>query len=380
MTIFRISIPWPITDILIENLAEFCVSFDKLSKETIVQRSNSDKRYGRILLFAITAIGVLGAGGAFVSAQDGQRAYKPGDSIETGGGYVYKILRCDGLGEWDECEYQAYLDGKPTGSSTGRMTIRNLRSADQRVRDSKTPGFQRSSNEPTTRNNVTAPVKSSDPQTKTAISPKRVQGANAGPVAGSDGGWKVGDRLEVNDRAFWYPAQIVAVKGGRYKVHFDGYPSSDDQWVDRPRMRPVGGHKVAEVCSFEPPGPAVTGRTRFSEALAKRKIYDEYNWKANGTLSAPLKVGVVFLSVQMGSTYRNTVGNVPGYGAQRRHGGAPAGAPIHPLKTKIMVCEQYRDGVTRRLVEGSRACFIDKDGSWTCSSENDTKIIQLDQD
>jgi hypothetical protein len=45
-----------------------------------------------------------------------------------------------------------------------------------------------------------------------------------------------------------------------------------------------------------------------------------------------------------------------------------------------MICEEYRDGVTRRLVEGTSACFTDKDGSWTCPSENDTKITQLDQE
>ena len=89
---------------------------------------------------------------------------------------------------------------------------------------------------------------------------------------------------------------------------------------------------------------------------------------------------MTFLSFQLTGTQKNTVANVPGYGAQRRHGGAPVGAALHTFKSKHMVCEWWPDGVKRRIVEGSYACFVDKDGSWTCPSENDTKITQLDQD
>ena len=58
--------------------------------------------------------------------------------------------------------------------------------------------------------------------------------------------------------------------------------------------------------------------------------------------------------------------------------GAPANATIYTFASKRLVCEQYRDGVKRRLVEGTSACFIDKDGSWTCPSESDTRISQLE--
>jgi len=65
---------------------------------------------------------------------------------------------------------------------------------------------------------------------------------------------------------------------------------------------------------------------------------------------------------------------------------APCGRPLSRLAFPVpsarpegMVCEEYRDGsVRRRLVEGSYGCFISKDGEWTCPSESDTKIRQLD--
>jgi hypothetical protein len=316
-----------------------------------------------------------------IPAQNKPRVYKLGDTVEDGSGYVYKIIRCDGEGEWDECEYQAYLDGKPTGSGLGKMTIRNLRAAEQRVLDAKKRENKTAGNaEPNGNTSQDSPI-STRQETKTLPSPqKNKPPTKGGIVPGADGKWKVGDKLEVNYRSFWYPAVIIAAQDGKYKVHYEGYPDSDDGWVDASRMRPVGGFQVTAECSYEAPGPAVSAQSRFSEALAKRKIFDEYNRKVNGTIQAPLRLGVVFLSFETGASYKNTVTNVPGYGAQRRHGGAPVGATIYTFKSKRMICEEYRDGVTRRLVEGTSACFIDKDGSWTCPSENDTKITQLDQE
>jgi hypothetical protein len=264
------------------------------------------------------------------------------------------------------------------------MTIRNLRASEERLRlagerAAKPRGATGGAN--STDNSGSRNASNTPQKTPSSPAPQKKEEETGGrAVAGSDGRWRVGDKLEVNDRAFWYPAQIIATQGGKYKVHFEGYPSSNDKWVDESRMRPAGGHKVSAECTYEPPGAAVTGQSRFSEALAKRKIYDEHNRKVNGTISAPLKLGVVFLSFQTGASYKNTVANVPGYGAQRRHGGAPVGATVYTFTSRRMICEQYRDGVTRRLVEGTSACFIDKDGSWTCPSENDTKITQLDQD
>jgi hypothetical protein len=314
---------------------------------------------------AIAALSFLFTADA-LQAQTRPRVYKPGDMVEIAETQKVQILQCRGTGENEECECQFYNDGAK--SNIIWMGARMIRSGEERMKEVR----RRQSPQPTPapqQQSASSPAPQARPQPQ----------PQSGPVAGQDGKWKVGDRLEVNDRAFWYPSQIVAAEGGKYKVHFDGYPSSDDKWVDASRMRAVGGLKVQAACTYQAPGPAVTGQSSFSEALAKRNIYDAYNWKANGTLSAPQKVGVTFLSFQMGSPYKNTVANVPGYGAQRKHAGAPAGATIYTFKSKHMVCEQYRDGEKRRLVEGTHACFVDKDGSWTCPSENDTKITQLDQ-
>ncbi len=56
------------------------------------------------------------------------------------------------------------------------------------------------------------------------------------------------------------------------------------------------------------------------------------------------------------------------------------GATIYTFTSRHLVCQEYRDGVERRIVEGTHACFIDRDGDWTCPSENDTVITQIPSD
>jgi hypothetical protein len=201
---------------------------------------------------------------------------------------------------------------------------------------------------------------------------------------GNKGKWKAGDKLEVESRAVWYPAQIIAVDGSKYKVHYDGYSEGSDEWVEEARMRPVSEAKDTEAnvtaeCSFEPPAPKNSNSDPFSANLAKREIYDGYKLYANGTLSAPLKIGVQFLSFQVVSPYKNIVKNVPGVGAKRINDAAPPNATIYRVKSKHIVCEEYSNGVYRKQVTSDYDCFKNRDGEWVCGSGGDVppKIIQL---
>lgn len=201
---------------------------------------------------------------------------------------------------------------------------------------------------------------------------------------GDKGKWKVGDKLEAESRAIWYPAQITAIDKGRYKIHYDGYSDGSDEWVEETRMRSVGGAKDTEVkntteCSFEPPAPKHSNSDAFSANLAKREIYDGYKLYANGTLSAPSRVSVQFLLFQVGSSYKNTVKNVPGVGAKRINDAAPPNQTIYRVKSKHIVCEEYSNGVYRKQVTGDYDCFKNRDGEWVCGSSGNAppKIIQL---
>lgn len=130
-------------------------------------------------------------------------------------------------------------------------------------------------------------------------------------------------------------------------------------------------------CSFIAP-PADTSKTaKPSEELFKRKIYDRHNVFANGTISAPLKVGVTFISFQVSKPFVNIVRVDRVVGAYRINDAAPVNATIYPVKSEHIVCEQYRDRTTRKRVENKYACFKNKDGEWVCGADGIPKTTQL---
>ncbi|OYU94107.1 MAG: hypothetical protein CFE21_17530 [Bacteroidetes bacterium B1(2017)] len=181
-----------------------------------------------------------------------------------------------------------------------------------------------------------------------------------------------GKRIEVNDRAYWYKATVLEQKGDLYKVHFDGYSSVEDKWVHRSYTRDLGenGEAVTVTCSFAPPSGNFTNASPASDALFKREVYDWYNRLVNGSLSRPIRVGVVFTSFERGTAYKNTVQNLAGRGATRKHEGAPVNATIYPVKMIFHVCEDYNGTISQKQVNSDFSFFINKDGEWTCSKDN----------
>ena len=135
--------------------------------------------------------------------------------------------------------------------------------------------------------------------------------------------------------------------------------------------------KTTAACSFiTPPGDA-SKTAKASEQLFKRKIYDRYNVYANGTITAPLKVGVTYLSFQVAPPFKNIVRVDPVIGAYRVNDAAPVNALIYPVKTEHIVCQQFRDGTLRKRVANKYACFKNRDGEWICGADGIPKTTQL---
>lgn len=60
----------------------------------------------------------------------------------------------------------------------------------------------------------------------------RIKGA-----AVSADGFSAGDEVEVKWKGSWYPASVLETKGNKYKIHYDGYSDSWDEWIDPSRIR-----------------------------------------------------------------------------------------------------------------------------------------------
>ena len=52
--------------------------------------------------------------------------------------------------------------------------------------------------------------------------------------------YKVGDKIEVQYNSTWYKAVVLEAKDDSYKIRYDGYSSSWDEWVKPERMRRPG--------------------------------------------------------------------------------------------------------------------------------------------
>jgi hypothetical protein len=51
-------------------------------------------------------------------------------------------------------------------------------------------------------------------------------------------GYNPGDAVSVKWKGQWYAASVLKVTNGKYKIHYDQYDNSWDEWVGNDRIRP----------------------------------------------------------------------------------------------------------------------------------------------
>ncbi len=51
--------------------------------------------------------------------------------------------------------------------------------------------------------------------------------------------YQTGTRVEIEWDKVWYPGKVLENKVGLHLVHYEGYPSADDEWVPNARLRPA---------------------------------------------------------------------------------------------------------------------------------------------
>ena len=194
----------------------------------------------------------------------------------------------------------------------------------------------------------------------------------------------IGKSAEVNTKGEWEKATIIDKETEfLYKVHYRGTTADRDEWVSVTQIRNIdtaatasattrnkpGSEKPLKVpkvnvnCSFEAPAPPVSNGEKFSEKLAKRKIYEQYVNAKN-----TVKTGVTFLSMQAESPYVNTVSISATNNLEIKFSFAPAGAMIYPVKTEFKICEQVLGKTSSKTVNANYACFRNKEGAWTCTN------------
>ncbi len=84
-----------------------------------------------------------------------------------------------------------------------------------------------------------------------------------GVAAAAD--FQKGDRVEAKSYSSWYPATIIDVRAGEWKVTYDGYSSGSDEWVGADKLRRKGEILAASVP--KPTGPVVAGQWKTGDRI-----------------------------------------------------------------------------------------------------------------
>jgi hypothetical protein len=86
--------------------------------------------------------------------------------------------------------------------------------------------------------------------------------AAAAAIAPASAAPRVGDELEAESRGRWHAARVIAVRDGAFRVHYDGQPTSADEWVPASRLRRFPGP------------PSVTPRPEAGKYACTASSYD----------------------------------------------------------------------------------------------------------
>lgn len=110
-----------------------------------------------------------------------------------------------------------------------------------------------------------------------------------------------------------------------------------------------------------------------SEQLFKHLIYEDYRAQIDGSLTAPLDVGVSFQAFAIGTPKINSVSN---FGVD--YPAAAVGGKIYPIETKHILCRMYKGGPTKTIYEGRFACFKDKFNKWVVTTDAGHKLVRYE--
>lgn len=182
--------------------------------------------------------------------------------------------------------------------------------------------------------------------------------------------FKVGDRVEVDSvmareakDSRWKKATVktVDLKNRRYVVTLDD-SGLDYSVLLRPGkvwIRALNDGSQAPTppdCPFtEPPGK-VTKTAAASAALFKRVIFEYRDSVKRGT-----KLGITFQVFEMGKAYTNVLTR-----KGRLLDFVPTNALVYPVKTRLLICEQFDTMIIRVVTEIEYACYRNEFGDWVC--------------
>ncbi len=140
------------------------------------------------------------------------------------------------------------------------------------------------------------------PSRRKPVAATPVAVAAVAPVAAvGQGGYKVGDMVEARSYGKWYKAQILAVEGSGYRVHYEGFSSASDEVVATDRIRRLG--TIPPSSTLRAGSVALNGLyLRIARLQGGRQSSENYRFWPDGRVCKQLPSGgadaATFVSMQ----------------------------------------------------------------------------------
>lgn len=81
----------------------------------------------------------------------------------------------------------------------------------------------------------------------------------------------IGDKVRVAWSGGWYDATVLALGDGKYRIHYDGWDASWDEWVDASRIRLANGSAVMNPPVSRSPGSVSTPSSKLPTTVTLPK-------------------------------------------------------------------------------------------------------------
>ncbi len=75
-------------------------------------------------------------------------------------------------------------------------------------------------------------------------------------LAMMDRTFAVGTKVDVEWKGTWWPAEVIKVDDGKWRIRYDGYDETWDEWIDKTRIRPRTVWELPRATYGVPAAPA----------------------------------------------------------------------------------------------------------------------------
>ncbi|MBV8780913.1 MAG: hypothetical protein JO353_05900 [Phycisphaerae bacterium] len=92
--------------------------------------------------------------------------------------------------------------------------------------------------------------------------------------------YQVGNPVQINSGGVWYPAKVIAVNGDKYKIHYDNYSDTFDEWAGADRIKAAAEDTAKPSATDAPAADAAKTASSYSVGSSVEVNWNGQWWPA----------------------------------------------------------------------------------------------------